>query len=189
MADVKDVGDLKAIIEDFIRITNIDYEDQTEKIRQKSSVIEWQFRAGRKIVISKNVNRDDRIHLSVTMAFPREDAKVLVIKNPSFSKTVMQISEICTLCGVGHQWIKGGDGHDGKNGGENAGSPVIGLSITTHIDVEVLSRHAFHDVWANLTRVSSHIQKIIHSNFNELPSSVQHNDSIPDGIPEGMMYG
>ena len=97
---------MKTLVENFIKITNINYEDQTEKIREKTKAIEWQFHIGTNVIVSKNTNRADRIHLNVNMRFTPDDAKLLIIKNPSFSKAVMEISEICTICNVGHQWVK-----------------------------------------------------------------------------------
>ncbi len=92
---------MKTLVEDFIKVTNINYEDKTEKVRERSKMIEWQFLVGTNVIVSKNVNRTYRIHLNVNMRFPPEDSKLLVIKNPSFSKAVMEIGEICTTCGVG----------------------------------------------------------------------------------------
>ncbi len=97
---------MKGLVEDFIKVTNINYEDQTEKIREKSKIIDWQFHVGTNVIVSKNANREDRIHVNVNMRFSSQDAKLLVMKNPSFSKAIMEISEICTTCGIGHQWIK-----------------------------------------------------------------------------------
>ena len=148
---------IKSMVEEYIKITNINFEDQTSKVREKSKIIEWQFRVGANVVVSKNVNRPDRIHLNVNMRFPPEDAKLLVIKNPSFSKTIMEISEICTICGVGHQWIK-----DNYN--------VVGLAIFSHIDERVLDRVTFHDTWDNISRVTSHVQKILRANFSGFTS-------------------
>ena len=98
--------EMKKLVEEFIKITNVKYEDQTEKIKEKSNLIDWQFHVGTNVVISKNANREDRIHVNVNMRFPPEDSKLLISKNPSFSKAVMEISEICTICNIGHQWIK-----------------------------------------------------------------------------------
>ena len=81
--------EMKSLVEEFIRITNIDYEDQTQKVREKSELIEWQFHVGTNIIVSKNANRKDRIHINVNMRFPPGDSKLLVIKNTSFSKAVM----------------------------------------------------------------------------------------------------
>ncbi|NNL59569.1 MAG: hypothetical protein HKP31_08965, partial [Nitrosopumilus sp.] len=99
---VKSSEEMKSLVEEFIKITNVKYEDQTDKVREKSKLIEWQFNLGTNVIVSKNANRQDRIHLNVNMRFPPNDAKLLVIKNPSFSKAVMDISEICTITGVGH---------------------------------------------------------------------------------------
>ncbi len=155
---VKTSDELKSMVEEFIKITNVKYEDQTDKIKEKSNLIEWQFHLGTNVIVSKNANRTDRIHLNVNMRFPPNDAKLLVIKNPSFSKAVMEISEICTITGVGHQWIKDKE-------------QIAGLAIFTHVDEEILDRVSFHNAWDNVSRVSGHVQKILRSNFSGFAST------------------
>ena len=78
--------EMKKLVEEFIKITNVKYEDQTEKVKEKSNLVDWQFHVGTNVIVSKNTNREDRIHVNVNMRFPPEDAKLLVSKNPSFSK-------------------------------------------------------------------------------------------------------
>ena len=163
---------MKILVEKFIKITNINYEDQTEKIREKSKIVDWQFHVGTNVIVSKNANREDRIHVNVNMRFPSQDAKLLVMKNPSFSKAIMEISEICTTCKVGHQWIKNSD-------------DVVGLAIFSHVDEEDLDRVAFHSVWDNVARVSGHVQKILRSNFSGF--SAQNNTT--DQTIDKSMYG
>ena len=165
-------SEMKDLVEDFIKITNINYEDQTEKIREKSKVIDWQFHVGTNVIVSKNANRSDRIHVNVNMRFPPQDSKLLVMKNPSFSKAIMEISEICTICKIGHQWIK-----DGEN--------IAGLAIFSHVDEQTLDRVSFHNTWDNVARVSGHVQKILRSNFSGL--STQNN--ITDTTIDKSMYG
>ena len=163
---------MKDLVEDFIKVTNINYEDQTEKIREKSKVIDWQFHVGTNVIVSKNANRSDRIHVNVNMRFPPQDSKLLVMKNPSFSKAIMEISEICTTCHVGHQWIK-----DGEN--------IAGLAVFSHVDEQILDRVSFHNTWDNIARVSGHVQKILRSNFSGL--STQNNTT--DTTIDKSMYG
>ena len=134
-----------------------------KKIREKSKLVEWQFRVGTNVIISKNANRTDRIHLNVNMRFPPEDSKLLIIKNPSFSKAIMGISEICTTCGIGHQWIKNDE-------------TIVGLAIFSHVDEETLDRVTFHNVWDNVARVSGHVQKILRSNFSSFSSQTNSSD-------------
>ncbi len=165
--------EIKDLVEGFIKVTNINYQDQTEKIREKSKVIDWQFRVGVNVLISKNANREDRIHVNVNMRFPPQDSELLVMKNPSFSKTIMEISEICTICNVGHQWIK-----DGEN-------VVAGLAIFSHVDEQVLDRVSFHNTWDSVARVSSHVQKILRANFSGF--SAQNNTM--DATIDKSMYG
>jgi hypothetical protein len=165
--------EMKKLIEEFIKITNVKYEDQTEKIKEKSDLVDWQFHVGTNVVVSKNANRDDRIHVNVNMRFPPEDSKLLVSKNPSFSKAVMEISEICTICNIGHQWIKDGE------------SNVAGLAIFSHIDEQNLNRISFHNVWDNVARVSGHVQKILRSNFSSFSSKNSQSDLTMDKS----MYG
>ena len=164
--------EMKDLVEEFIKVTKINYDDQTEKIKEKSQIIDWQFHVGSNVIVSKNANREDRVHINVNMRFPSQDSKLLVMKNPSFSKAIMEISEICTTCGVGHQWIK----HN-----EN----VVGLAIFSHIDEQILDRISFHNTWDNVSRVSGHVQKILRSNFSGFAS--QSNSS--DETTEKSMYG
>ncbi|MGH1569042.1 MAG: hypothetical protein ACRBBZ_07695 [Nitrosopumilus sp.] len=163
---------MKDLVEDFIKVTNINYEDQTEKIREKSKIIDWQFHVGTNVIVSKNANRADRIHVNVNMRFPPQDSKLLVMKNPSFSKAIMETSEICTICKVGHQWIK-----DGEN--------IAGLAIFSHVDEQVLDRVSFHNTWDNVARVSGHVQKILRSNFSGFSSQGNTTDATLDKS----MYG
>lgn len=164
--------EMKDLVEEFIKVTNIKYEDQTEKIKEKSQIIDWQFHVGSNVIVSKNANRSDRVHVNVNMRFPPQDAQLLVMKNPSFSKVIMEISEICTTCGVGHQWIK-----DGEN--------IAGLAIFSHVDEQSLDRISFHNTWDNVARVSGHVQKILRSNFSGF--SAQNNTT--DATIGKSMYG
>ncbi len=169
---IKTSEEMKTLVEDFIKITNINYEDQTEKVREKNKMVEWQFRVGTNVIVSKNVNKADRIHLNVNMRFPPEDSKLLVIKNPSFSRAVMDISEVCTTCGIGHQWVKNNE-------------VIIGLAIFSHVDEQILDRVTFHNVWDNVSRVSGHVQKILRSNFSSFSSQNISSDETIDKS----MYG
>ena len=159
--------EMKKLVEEFIKITNVKYEDQTEKIKGKSDLVDWQFHVGINVVVSKNANREDRIHVNVNMRFPPEDSKLLVSKNPSFSKAVMEISEICTICNIGHQWIKNGE-------------TIAGLAIFSHIDEDNLNRVSVHNVWDNVARVSVHVQKILRSNFSNFSSKNNLSDETMD---------
>ena len=164
--------EMRTLVEEYIRITNINYEDQTQKVREKSQLIEWQFHVGTNIIVSKNANRKDRIHINVNMRFPPGDSKLLVIKNASFSKAVMEISETCTICGVGHQWIKDKEA-------------IVGLAIFSHVDEKILDRVSFHDTWDNVSRVAGHVQKILRSNFSGF--TTQNNTS--EETLDKSMYG
>ena len=164
--------EMKELVEGFIKITNVKYEDQTEKVKEKSNLVDWQFHVGTNVIVSKNTNREDRIHVNVNMRFPAEDTKLLVSKNPSFSKAVMEISEICTICNIGHQWIKDGE-------------KIAGLAIFSHIDEQNLDRIAFHSVWDNVARVSGHTQKILRSNFSNLSSK----NNLGEETLNKSMYG
>ena len=66
----KTSSEMKQLVEEFIKITNVKYEDQTEKIKEKSDLVDWQFHVGTNVIVSKNANREDRIHINVNMRFP-----------------------------------------------------------------------------------------------------------------------
>ena len=163
--------EMKDLVEEFIKVTNIKYEDQTEKIKEKSQIIDWQFHVGSNVIVSKNANREDRVHINVNMRFPPQDSQLLVMKNPSFSKAIMEVSEICTICNVGHQWIK-----DKEN--------IAGLAIFSHVDEQNLDRISFHNTWDNVARVSGHVQKILRSNFSGFSSQGNQGETT-----EKSMYG
>ena len=168
---VKTSQQMKELVEEFIKITSVKYEDQSQKIREKSQAIEWQYRVGTNVIVSKNVNRDDRIYLNVNMRFSPDDSKLLIMTNPSFSKAIMETSQICTICDVGHQWIKDKEA-------------VAGLAIFSHVDEQGLDRISFHNTWDNVARVSGHVQKILRSNFSSFSS--QNNSGQ---TTEKSMYG
>ena len=75
----------------------------------------------------------------------------------------MGISEVCTTCGIGHQWIKSNE-------------TIVGLAIFSHVDEESLDRITFHNVWDNVARVSGHVQKILRSNFSSFSSQTNSSD-------------
>ena len=70
--------EMKKLVEEFIKITNVKYEDQTEKIKEKSDLVDWQFHVGTNVIVSKNSNREDRVHVNVNMRFSPEDSKLLL---------------------------------------------------------------------------------------------------------------
>ena len=163
--------EMKELVEEFIRATGISYEDQTQKVPENSQ-IEWQFRVGANVIISKNAKRSDRIHINVNMRFPPSDSRLLDMRDPRFSKTVMEVSEICTVCGVGHQWVKDKDS-------------IAGLAIFSHVDEQSLERVPFHDAWDNVARVTGHAQKILRANFSGLSSQ----GGTSEETSEKSMYG
>ena len=145
---------MRQMVKEYIAVTGVKYEDQTEVVRSKTDKIDWQFHVGSNIIVSKNANRHDRIHVNVNMRFLPDEAKLLVPSNPAFTRAAMEASHIATVCGVGHQWI-------------TAGNEVAGLVIFAHVDEQVLDRVTFHNTWDNIARVSGHIQKILHANFGK----------------------
>lgn len=151
----KTTEQMKHLVEEYIKTTGVKYEDQTEIVRNKTQSIEWQFHVGNNIIVSKNTNRQDRIHINVNMRFTPEDSKLLVPTNQAFAKAAIEISQICTICKVGHQWV-------------NTGNDIAGLAIFAHVDEQVLDRVTFHNTWDNVARVSGHMQKILHANFGKI---------------------
>ena len=49
----KTASEMKELVEEFIKITNVKYEDQTEKIKEKSDLIDWQFHVGTNVLLVK----------------------------------------------------------------------------------------------------------------------------------------
>lgn len=143
---------MKALVEEFIKVTKTEYADQTRQARSRNPSTEWQFHVGDNITVNKNASRDDRIHISINARFTPEESKLMVQTNPIFSRASLKISEICAICAVGHQWIK-------------AGNELVGLAVFSHIDEKVLDRVSFHNAWDNIARVIDCAQHILRANF------------------------
>lgn len=145
----------KRIVEESLKTLGAKYEDQTNVIRAKNQNIQWQLRIGNNYIVRKNTDNDGRIHVSVTLRFNPSDSKILVSTNPTFTKAAFEISEICTICGIGHQWI-------------NVGNDVAGLAIFDYVDELILDRVSFHKSLENIVRVLNHVQKILRVNLGEI---------------------
>ena len=107
------------------------------------------------------------------MRFPPQDSKLLVMKNPSFSKAIMEISEICTTCNVGHQWIK-----DGARILQDWQFFLTWMK-------KFLDRVSFHNTWDNVAQSIRTCTKILRSNFSGF--SAQNNTT--DATIDKSMYG
>ena len=65
--------EMKQLVEEFIRITNVKYEDQTEKIKQKREQVDWKFHVGTNVIESKTAKKEDRIQKNINIRIPAED--------------------------------------------------------------------------------------------------------------------
>ncbi len=161
--------ELKQIVEEHIKILGAKYEDQTNVVKDKNQNIQWQFRVGSNFIVRKNTDNDGRVHVSVTLQFNPSDSKLLTSTNPTFMKTDFQISEICTICGVGHQWV-------------NFGDDIAGLALFDYVDELVLDRISFHKSLENMIRVSNHVKKILHANFGNIAKDLMTGEKLTSSI-------
>ena len=53
----KTSSEMKQLVEEFIQITNVKYEDHSGRIKEKSDLVDWQFHVGSNVIVSKNANR------------------------------------------------------------------------------------------------------------------------------------
>ncbi len=145
---IKTSQQMKELVEEYVRVTKVKFNDVTAHAKEKSSIIEWQLHIGQALYVTKLSTRTDRVQMTFALRLPPEHVGKIITDSPSFEKIAMDINYLATVCGVFVQWIK-----TEKN-------EIRGLNLSTHLDESILTRVNFHDKWDNLARVGLQIQRI-----------------------------
>ena len=69
---VKSSIQMKNMIEDWIKITGVKYENSTDQIKSKNPQVEWQFLIGQALHVTKMSKREDRVQIHYALVFPPE---------------------------------------------------------------------------------------------------------------------
>lgn len=139
---------MKELVEEYVNVTKVKFDDVTTQAKEKSSAIEWQLHIGQALYVTKLSSRTDRLQMTFALRLPSEHVGKIITDSPSFEKIAMDVNYLATVCGVFVQWIK------------TEKKEIRGINLSTHIDEAILTRVNFHDKWDNLARVGLHIQRI-----------------------------
>ena len=63
---------MKYMVEDWIKITGLKYQDTTTQMQEKNPEIQWQILVGQSMHITKMKKRDDRILIHLALGFAED---------------------------------------------------------------------------------------------------------------------
>jgi len=134
----KSSEELKTMTEEFFKITNIKYDDTSEKVKEKNPQIDWQLVVGKQVHIAVMKNRVDRVNFISAMLFSEDDQKGIneLLKNdPEYFNS---INELFVLKDCSNVWRKDKEGK------------ILGINISTYIDSEEYNRPNFFKIMTRL---------------------------------------
>ena len=145
---VKSSNQMKNMIEDWIKIIGIKYENSTQKVQSQHPQVEWQFLIGEALHVTKMSGRNDRTDIHYAIGFPDQVKNVFNVSEKSSIELLHEINGFLTSLGLSYNWII-----------EN--NHVTGLDIRTYVDEEELNRPTFYRIWDKVTSTSNHVMKTI----------------------------
>jgi len=169
---VKSHDQIKNMVEDYIKITGVNYKDTTEKIKEKNPDTAWQFVVGKGLHITMMKKRPDRILLHIPSIYDEKDLEgvnQVLQSDPEFANS---INEFIILRGCTNSWIKNKEG------------VITGFNVNIYIDSENFDRPKFFEEWDKLMITQGHVVKKIGIRFN--PKQTKPTDS---DTTEKSMYG
>jgi len=169
---VKTSDQLKNMTEEFMKITGVEYKDNTEKSQEKNPQIDWQFVLGKNIIITVVKKRADRVNFLSALRFSENDQKginQLLQDEPEF---INSINELFVLKDCTHQWRKDKEGK------------ITGINLNSYVDSEAYNRPNFFKELDKLILVQNHMSRKLGIKLN--PKQVKPTDA---DTSEKSMYG
>ncbi len=144
---------LKNMVEDYIKITGVKYQDTTTLIQQKVPQIQWQFVIAPGLHVSKHESRDDRITFVYGIGIApehKEDFKKFLENEPEFINSLFELSILqdCSARVVSEE------------------NQAKGIEISTYLDVDELNRPNFYKTWDRVNSLSNHLIRKIQMKIN-----------------------
>ena len=162
---VKTSSQLKNIVEDWIKTTNVKYKDTTKIMQEKSSILDWQFVAGEALHVTKIKDRDDRINIHMASQFTPEISSKLTVGADVVENMVNGLNAFAITNGLKIIW--------------NVQKGLItGFAIKSYIDSDELDRPSFYHKWDRTINVSGHVQSNLIRFAN--PTQAQTTTEISD---------
>ena len=142
---VKTSDQLKNMVEDYIKLTTVKYQDSTALAQKQVPTVEWQFIIGKALHVTKIKNRDDRITFSYGVGIALQHRDAFKNLDPEF---INGLNEIIIL-------------QDCTPKGVNENNEIKGVEISTYIDQEEFNRANFFKMWDRVNSLGNHILRKI----------------------------
>jgi len=155
----KTSSQMKNMVEDWIKITNVEYADTTEEIIKKGfDDTSWQFMIKDDVHVTQMKSRIDKIDMHTARVFTKEVTSQLVTGADKIENAVNEINALVTTNGLNINWqVKDG--------------LITGFEIKIDIYSEEFERPFFYHNWdrlVNLTHsVGLTLVRLVNPNFAE----------------------
>lgn len=146
---VKTPSQMRNMVEDWLKVTGVKYQDTTAKIQEKNPEVQWQFLFGNSTHITKIKKRDDRIVIHSSIGFSKEIVDGMQkLGDQGMARLVNGINEMSSLSGLTCKWIL-------------KDKMISGFEIPTYVDEEELNRPTVFKTLDNVSRITGLVAKRI----------------------------
>ena len=130
---------IKNIVEDWIKTTGANYEDITQREKQKQPKLEWVYHINKKIIVYMIQGRADRISIESPISFaPEHQTATSELPDKDFIKFLIYILEPLYMAGLNPNILQ-----DKKI--------IKNISIQSYVDTLSLEREKFYRIWDKIS--------------------------------------
>lgn len=130
---------IKNIVEDWIKTTNVKFEDITQSEKPKQPRLEWAYKINDQIVVFMMEGRTDRVVIESPIGFAEEHQKATSeLSDKDFLKFLINLLESIYMAGLTPMVLQ-----DNKK--------IKRISIQSYIDTESLEREKFYRIWDKIS--------------------------------------
>jgi len=170
---MKTFQQIKNIVEEWIKITNAQFEDITQSEKPKQPRLEWAYKIGKDIVVYMIEGRMDRITIETPISFAPEHQKASSeLSDKDFLKFLINLLEPLYIAGFIPNVVQ-----DQKT--------IKQVSIQSYMDTESLEREKFYRIWDKIAGLRQMTIKKVQIEFGIKGRMI---DSTPSSSSESM-YG
>ena len=135
----KTSSQMKNMIEDYVNLIKKPLKDTTQEIQEKAPNVEWQYLVGDTLHVTKMNGRDDRINIHVSYKFDETISKQLPVNDSNVRKKFDDMNQFLITNNLnGLELLVEND-------------LIIGFTVKTYIDEELLDRPTFFEKWDKVT--------------------------------------